>query len=85
MERFIKIVIESAARKHGATVKVSVVKEGEENETISTPTGRTDSDSEQKPGCILSRHGARENVHRSGKDETTRRACQFGYMPEIKN
>lgn len=29
MERFVKIVIEAAARKNGATVKVSVWKEGD--------------------------------------------------------
>lgn len=85
MEQFIKTVIEAAARKHGATVNVSVVKEGEENEIISAPTGRTDSDSGQKPGCILSRHGARQDLHGRGKDEAARRAGQFGYMPKIKN
>ena len=59
MERFVKIVIESAARKNGATVKVSVWKEGDTNEIVSAPAGRAGSDGRPPAGCILSRHGAR--------------------------
>lgn len=54
MERFIKTVIEAAAKKQGAKVTVTIRKEGENNKAISTPAGRAGSDGGPKPGCILS-------------------------------
>ena len=44
MEQFIKIVIEAAARKRGAAVKIDIKKEGETNGAVQTPTGRADGD-----------------------------------------
>lgn len=54
MEQFIKIVIEAAARKRGAAVKITIRKEGEGNKPISAPTGRADGDGRPKPRSILS-------------------------------
>ena len=85
MEQFIKIVIEAAARTSGAKVKIRIKKEGEENEPISTPAGRAGSDSRPEQGCILPRHGARQDLHGRGKDAPARRAREFGYMPKVKN
>ena len=45
MEQFIKIVIEAAARKRGAAVKIDIKKEGGTNGAVQTPAGRIDSNS----------------------------------------